>query len=200
LAKPALIRSFGGHAKCLFISPDSRRLAFVDEKADNHELDVWDITGTNPPHTVATTLSSHYQAQAFTPDGRYLFNSDTDRAIAKLDLANDKEVSRFLVEQLSPEELVDAKRPRQWGGIASICLNPDGTKIAVAPLSRRGVDIWDPRTGRKLYSLAEESGPIACLAWSADGQHLSVSSDNGGISVWDLPQIERELAKLGLGP
>jgi len=98
----------------------------------------------------------------------------------------------------SPEELLDAKRS---GDVPSFCLSPDGTKLAVCTVSRcSGVDIWDPRIGRRLYSLPDDNGSVWWLAWSADSGKLAVSRSNGEISVWKLPEIERVLAGLGLNP
>jgi WD40 repeat protein len=172
----------------------------MDNKPDHHDVDVWEFTGAAEPHTVITNLSFEVQAQAFTPpDCRYLLNTDTHRAIVRLDLADDKEVFRFVVDELSPEELADATRQRDWGGIANFCLSPDGTKIAVAPLSKPVLEIWDPRTGRKLYSLADQGGVFGRVAWSADSRLLGVPHSSGNISVWNLPQIERVLADLGFG-
>jgi WD40 repeat protein len=63
-----------------------------------------------------------------------------------------------------------------------------------------GVEIWDPKTGKWLYSLPEESGTVYWLAWSPDSRRLAVSRDNGDIAIWNLGEVEQILAKLGLTP
>ena len=201
-AEATPVRSFGGkNSGGAVFSMDSRYLAFCDEKADHHDVDVWDLTGSSQPHTVGTNLSASLQDRAFTPDGRYLLSTDADRAVVTLELSTGKEVSRFVTEELSPEELVDAKYAKRSGGnVPGICLSPDGTKLAVSLVSRPGVDIWDPRTGRRLYSLPDDNGSVWWLAWSADSDKLAVSRSNGDISVWKLPEVERALAGLGLKP
>ena len=176
---------------------DSRYLAFCDKKADHHDVDVWDFMGAAQPRTVATNLSYSLQDRAFTPDGRYLLSTDSHRAVVTLELITGKEVSRFVTEDLSPEEFADATRS---GYAPGICLSPDGTKLAVSLVSRPGVDIWDPRTGRRLYSLPDDNGSVWWLAWSADSDKLAVSRSSGEISFWKLPEIERVLAGLGLNP
>ena len=133
---------------------------------------------------------------AFTPDCRYLLTTDR-REVVTLELITGKEVSRFVTEELSPEELVEAKRS---GDVPSFCLSPDATKLAVRPVSSLRVDIWDPRTGRRLYSLPDDNGSVWWLAWSADSDKLAVSRSNGDISVWMLQEVERVLAGLGLNP
>jgi WD40 repeat protein len=179
---------------------DSRYLAFCDDKGDHHDVDVWDLRDGAQPHTVATILSTSLQDRAFTPDGRYLLSTDIHRAIVTSELSTGKEVSRFVTEELSPEELVDAKQAKGAGDVPGLSLSPDGTKLAVSLVSRPGVDIWDPRTGRRLYSLPEENGAVWWMAWSADSAELAVSRSNGDISVWKLPEIEKVLAALGLKP
>jgi WD40 repeat protein len=199
-AEPTLVRSFPGRCGGLVFSMDSSRLAFTDKKPDHHEVDIWDLDTGTPPHAIATNHSFNHQGLAFTPDGRYLLNTDTDRAVVTLDLGIDKEVSRFMTEELSPEDLLDATRQREWSGVIAFRLSPDGTKLAVSPVSSDGVDIWDPKTGRRLYSLPEDNGSIWWLDWSTDSSKLAVSRSTGDISVWKLPEIERILAGLGLKP
>jgi serine/threonine protein kinase/WD40 repeat protein len=199
--EPSLVKSFAGSCGGLVFSRDSQRLAFVQKRPENgHELNIWELGGEALPHVIATNLSFDHRAQAFTPDGRFLLNTDTHRAIVALDPATGKEASRFPVEELSNEELVDAKRGREWGDVAGFWLSPDGTKLAVIPVSRPGVDIWDPRTGRRLYSLPDDSGNVWFLAWSADNLTLAVSRCDGDIAVWKLQEVEQALTSLGLSP
>ena len=60
------------------------------------------------------------------------------------------------------------------------------------------VDLWDPATGKLLYTLPEEPGSIWWLAWSPDSQRLAVTRANGDIAVWNLKEVEAQLAQLGL--
>ena len=105
-----------------------------------------------------------------------------------------------MTETLSPEELPETTRPREWGGTPRFSLSQDGRKLAVAPVSRTGVDIWDPKSNRLLYSLRDENGNIWSMSWSADGERLAVARMNGDISVWNLTEVERVLASRGLKP
>jgi FOG: WD40 repeat len=81
-----------------------------------------------------------------------------------------------------------------------ICLCPDGSKLAVSSESERGVDIWDFKTGTRLYSLPEEGGTVYWLAWSANSRRVAVARDNGKIALWDLDTVGQILARLGLNP
>ena len=78
-------------------------------------------------------------------------NTDIDRAVVTFDLSTGREVSRFVTEELSPEEALAGKRS---GDVPNLCLSPDGSKLAVSRCP--SVDIWDPRTGRRLYTLPDD--------------------------------------------
>ena len=51
-----------------------------------------------------------------------------------------------------------------------------------------------------MYSLPEHQDNVYRLAWSPDSQRLAISRSNGDIANWNLPEIERVLAGLGLSP
>jgi WD40 repeat protein len=81
-----------------------------------------------------------------------------------------------------------------------ICLSPDGSKVALTSESERGLDIWDFKTGTRLYSLPDEAGTGYWLAWSPDSRRVAIARDNGKIAIWDLDTVSQILAKLGLNP
>ncbi|MBI2929645.1 MAG: protein kinase [Verrucomicrobia bacterium] len=199
-----LVKSFPGVVFGLVFSPDSSQLVFMRRSTENpnddKEVYLWGVKGEGAPQPLATNLSTYKRSQAFTRDGRYLLNTDTDRAVVAFDVATGKEAHRFQLEALSPSQLAEARRPRGWGGVASLCLNPDGTALATQSLSGTSVDVRDAKTGRLLYSLPEQNGAVWDLAWSPDGRRLAVSRSNGDITIWNLSEIERVLAGLKLPP
>jgi WD40 repeat protein len=77
-------------------------------------------------------------------------------------------------------------------------MSPDGSKYARARASALGVDLWDLKTGRLLYSLPDQEGTLWRLAWSPDSRRLALARSNGDIPIWNLIEVERVLAKLGL--
>jgi WD40 repeat protein len=82
-----------------------------------------------------------------------------------------------------------------------ISLSPDGRLLALTPLSAiQRVDLFDPKTGRRLYSLREDAGAVWRHAWSGNSQRLAVARSNGDVQVWNVPEIERLLAEAGFGP
>jgi tricorn protease-like protein len=76
----------------------------------------------------------------------------------------------------------------------------EAERQALANYNGRGVNIYDLASGRRLYSLPDDLGSIWWLAWHPDGRHLAVARDNGGVSLWNLTEMEALLAKVGLAP
>ena len=114
----------------------------------------------------------------------------TNSEIVTLDVATGNRTSSF------PTGDSKAARADVW----NFCLSPDGSKLAFDTRSVLGVEVWDPKTGKMLYSLPEENGTVYWLAWSPDSQRLAVSRDNGEIAIWNLREVEQVLVKLGLNP
>ena len=169
----------------LVCSPDSRHVAFY-----NDALFLWDLDTKASPRRVATDTKSSVQCATFTPDGRQLLTMNRSREIATIDVATGKKVSSFPTSE--------SKNARAFDYM--ICLSPDGSRLAVSSESERGVDIWDYKTGTRLYSLPDEPGTVYWLAWSADSRRVAISRDNGKIAIWDLNTVGQILAKLGLNP
>jgi len=184
-----LVRSLPGRFWSLAFAPDSRTLAFVD-RARGRDLLVWDIAGASEPRRLATNLVWSTQSVSFTPNGRQLLALNADWAVVAVDVATGTQTASF--------STIRAQQSRLPGGDANLCLSPDGAKLAITSASSLGVDIWDPKTRRILYSLPDQEGTVWSLAWSPDSQRLAAARSNGDIAVWNLKEVERVLAKPGL--
>ena len=86
------------------------------------------------------------------------------------------------------------------GFTACVRLSPDGSLLAVTSESRCGVDIWDFKAGKRLYSFPEERDTVYWLAWSPDSRRLAIARDNGNIAIWNLDTVNQILTHLGLNP
>ncbi len=79
--------------------------------------------------------------------------------------------------------------------------SPDSRIFAVA-YNRTHVRLHESATGRELATLSPPNlariGGGEALKFSADGQWLLATKDDGETVAWNLPVIRRELAKLGL--
>jgi WD40 repeat protein len=130
------------------------------------------------------------QAVSFTPAGRELVFLDSARSIVTVDVASGTQTASFSV--------IEAGKRRPWGAEDCLSLSPDGATLALMSLSNLEVDLWDARTGRRLYTLPGQHGTIWWLAWSPDSRRLAVSRANGDTDVWNLHEVQHILAGLGL--
>lgn len=178
----------GGSAWSLSFSPDSRQVAFADCRAQGN-LFFWDFLIDPAPRVLATNRMSYVQCESFTRDGKRLLYVANHREVISLDLPSGAVAASF--------PTLDPKSPSKSAAV-NLCLSPDGAKLALSSPSRLGVDIWDPKTGRLLISLAEQSGTVWWLAWSPDSQRLAVSRSDGEVAIWNLTEVDRVLADLGL--
>jgi WD40 repeat protein len=71
----------------------------------------------------------------------------------------------------------------------------DGRWLAV---QTPGVSIRDAETGQILLALPREQSLPAHLAWSPDGTQLAIGFDDGGLVVWNVHVVRRQMARLGL--
>ena len=179
-----LLKSQRGGFSLVF-SPDNRHLAFY-----NDGLYLWDSDAEAPPKRVAPDTKSSVQCATFTPDGRQLLTLNRSREVVTLDVATGNQVSAFRTSEAKNAQAFDYM----------ICLSPDGSKLALSSESERGVDIWDTKTGTRLYSLPDETGTVYWLAWAADSRRLAIARDNGKVALWDLNIVGQILARLGLNP
>ena len=175
----------GGYS--LVLSPDNRHLAFFD---NNNGLYLWDSGADAPPQLVYKDTKSSVQCATFAPDGRQLLTLNRNREVVTLDVATGSKVSSF--------PTAEAKNARAFDYM--ICLSQDGSKIAISSPSERGVDIWDHKTGARLYTLPDEAGTVYWLSWSPDSRRVAVARDNGKLAIWDLDAVGQILAGLGLNP
>jgi WD40 repeat protein len=150
-----------------------------------------DTAGQRGPSLVATNVQLNYvQGHCFLPKSGALAYVTQQRSIAFLDPSDGRVLREFSTREPSDTS--------PWF-LANICVSPDESKVAVVSTSATGIDIRDVATGKLLYSLAEEPGPVWWLAWSPDNQRLAVTRANGDIAVWNLPEIEAQLAELESG-
>ncbi len=188
----SVVKSTPGRFHSLVFAPDSQKMAFVDFGGRTCRVYVWQLDGAGPPRIVGTNLLMSHQAVSFGKDSRHLLVVNRNQDVVTIDAETESEISSF--------PTVDPEREGTGNGLLSLCLSPDGTKLAGTSIDHLAVDIWDRNTRRLLYSLPAQKGSVWWLAWSADSQRLAVSRANSDIAVWNLKEVEQVLAKLGLNP
>ncbi len=205
------VKSFPGQCLSLFFAPGAHRLEFIDWVAYNPPLTnhmnlySWNIQADNSPRLL--TRDWKFPPRAFgsiragclfsvTPDGNRLMFAETNGATVALDIATGTRVASF--PTATPGESREVAPEGEWTNARELRLSPDGTKLALTSRSTLGVDVWDPKNRRLLYALPEQKSTAYCMAWSPDSRRLAISRASGDIEIWNLPEIDRVLASLGL--
>jgi len=150
-------------------------------------LSLWDFNKSPQPIDLKIVPPGDVELVSFSPEG-HLVTMDPGGRIVTLELPSGREIASFQV------------RDSKSGFSACVRLSPDGSWLAVTSQSRCGVDIWDFKAGKLLYSFPEELGTVYWLAWSPDSRRLAIARDNGSVAIWKLGTVNQILTQLGLNP
>jgi WD40 repeat protein/serine/threonine protein kinase len=171
----------GESCQFMVISPDSRTVAWVDRV---NQIRLWDLAGRQEIAFTRPRLLYGYHDLAFHPDGRHLlFVADSHAAEAW--------------------DIVTGSRSYQFAGTGPchswhVAVSPDGRWLAV-DAQAAAATVCDTTTHRKLITLGAERAPIWCLDWSPDKRRLALGLADGGLVIWDIDAVRRELDEIGLG-
>jgi WD40 repeat protein len=173
----------------------SNRLARIFVGQINHELSAEPFEPFQTTQLQGPQLQGRIQAMAFCnvlPDRPQLaFTSEqgANRELQFVDLTTGQ-----IVRKLSLLSLGEKSNSR----VFNIRFSADGTHFASASHDGRRVAIFETTTGRRLYLLPADDGAISWLAWHPNGKQLAVARDDGDISLWNLPAVDKALANVGL--
>lgn len=178
LAQKTVLRTFNGHADCVFavaISPGNKLIA---TSSYDKLIKLWDAQTGQEVRTLKDHIDAIY-ALAFTPDGKRLVSGAADRTVKIWDVA-------------TGERLYTLSEPTD--GINTIALSPDGTKLAAAGLDK-SIRVWSlgPKSGTLLSTLIAHEDAVLKLAWSPDGKWLASSSADRTVKLFkadDLTEIK----------
>ena len=142
---------------------------------------VWDATTGR----LITRLPGGRQATAvFMPDGlAVLIISDMDVMLLDTTRWQPTKVGLIGTESLK------GRRP---------AFSPDGRLLALVTPEER-IRLIDTRSGQEIVTLtAPDQQPIRRLIFNRTASRLAAATDNYEVQLWDLPELRRELARLGL--
>jgi WD40 repeat protein len=106
----------------------------------------------------------------FSSDGKSIIASDFESGVHVWDVAEGKEVRRFI---------------RNAPYCRGLALSPDGGTLAVA-FDNLTVTLYDPSSGRELGSLPKDSNDISQLVFSNDGSLLAIRGSGKSVRIWEV--------------
>src|SRR6266571_2802523 len=71
------------------------------------------------------------------------------------------------------------------GPALNVAWSPDGRMVASASRDST-VQVWDARTGKRLFTYRDHPKAVFCVAWSPDGSRIVFGEDGGSVQVWDV--------------
>jgi WD40 repeat protein len=158
-------------------SPDGRLLAVATSQAKNMgEIALWDVaSGKQLPLTGGVREGQHVDFLSFSPDGKFLASSATDRIVRLWDVAARKEQRAFPA---------GSERP------SCIAFSPNSRFLAVA--AGDNLTIREVKSGHEVLSWRGYHRRVSRMVFSPDGRRLvtAIGGDElgrgGGIKVWDV--------------
>jgi WD40 repeat protein/tRNA A-37 threonylcarbamoyl transferase component Bud32 len=172
------VRTVGPHNKpvlSMAFSPDGRRLlvgagANIDYEPNRPgDLVIWDV-GTGEKVLSLVGHSGAIGAVAFSPDGRLVASTASDKMVRLWDVATGREVLRLI--------------SGYDRNVNAVEFSPDGRLLASSS-TNAVVRLWDVATGRELPALRGHLAPPVFLRFQPDSSLVSNSTD-GVIKRWDL--------------
>jgi WD40 repeat protein len=192
---PLLFTETNGLSAVVF-DPLGQRVAFHDVKSwqpfNSGTIRTRELAPESISMLVVTNSHENFvQGHSFLPTSGALAYVSDDREITMIEPATGRVLRSFPTRAPGDATPFTAKNLR---------ISPDESRLALASVSGLEVELWDPATGKFLYSLPEEPGTIWWLAWSPDSRQLAVSRAHGEIAIWNMREIEAQLVQLGLMP
>jgi WD40 repeat protein/tRNA A-37 threonylcarbamoyl transferase component Bud32 len=166
-------------------SPDGRLLASAEGSFTKCRIRIWDVQ-TAQPRTAPTSILFHaILIMGFSPDSKRLVFVNQKPEIEIWDIAQEQQAFSFGEKELQ----------RRGALPPHTRLSGDGAWYAIGGPEP---SIWDLENKKLLLALPGEPSAAWCVAWSPNKEQLAVGTADGGLVVWNLPGVRKNLAEIGL--
>ncbi len=167
-------------------SPDGRKLATggADEArttdCPTFGARVWDAS-TGKLLSLFVGHGARIITVAFSPDGKFLASSSSDRMVKLWDLETGQETVTLQGHQAD---------------VWALAFSPDGGTV-VSGGNDRSIRLWDVANGREIARLEAHSDSVQSVSFSPDGKRLASASKDGTIKLWDFATRQELLTMKG---
>ena len=166
----AVLSGHAGPLTSVAFRPDGRVIAAGGGVAgQSAEIRLWDVAGRSVIRVLKGAHTDRVQGLAWSPDGRTLAAASYDRLVSLCDTESGR------VRTL--KDHTDA--------VYAVAFSPDGARLATAS-GDRTVKVWEPATGRRLYTLGDATAELYCVAYSPDGRTLAAGGADRSLRIWNV--------------
>ncbi|KAI5286470.1 hypothetical protein KEM52_001987, partial [Ascosphaera acerosa] len=160
-----------GHAdalNALAYAPDGQRVVTA---ADDGKVKVWDVASgfcvvTFAEHSGAVTACAPARR------GNVLYTASLDGSVRAWDLVRYRNFRTFTAPKRIP--------------FSALAVDPSGEVVCAGSHDSFDIHVWSVQTGQLLDRLAGHEGPVASLAFSADGAYLVSGSWDKTVRLWSV--------------
>ena len=146
-------------------NPDGQHVASAGQ---GNGINIWDIAS----HSEPTVLEGHTDTivgVSFSPDGQNLVSGSRDSTVRLWDIKTGNELQKWHINDV----------------IRNVAFSPSASDKYVAALGYyRGIEVWDVKTGQKVWFPQEASGYSSGLAFSPNGKSFVITDKNNVLKTY----------------